>query len=187
MAETREKEFTLTNPKSKASKGRTYALYCAVGVDCQEVEGLTNTMAHKMLNDANNGKAYHVRQQLLDMGGRAAKRDVARAHRDDPKPRKNGKAKAKAEPKQDDLDLKALLKLIKSRPELLKSLMEDEDEEEVVTEKPKTKTKTKTTAKKNTAKGTKVTAKNGAKVTINDDDTISDDDLLSMLGKAING
>ena len=199
MGKTKEKqEFTLTNPKAMATKGRTYALYCAVGIDCREIDGLTNAMAHNMLNEANGGKAYHVRQQLLDLGGRAAKRDVAREHRDDPKPRKNGKAKAKAEPKQDDMDVKALLKLLKARPELLAGLLEaetededdDDDEDEIVVpeppKKPKTAKKTKNTPKTAKKAGTKVATKNGT-VTINDDDTITDDDLLTMLSKAING
>ena len=185
-------DFTLTNPKSPASKGRTYALYCAVGVDVRDVEGLNNQMAHKFLNDANNGKAYDVREELLSIGGIAAKRDVAKEHRDDPKPTNGKKSKAKPE----DADVATLLKLLKQRPELLTSLAslaggvseevedDEDDEEEVVKPKPKPKAKP-TAATKTKKAGTKVRTKRGDQITLNKDDTISDDDLMTMLQSAV--
>lgn len=182
------KEFTLTKPNSPASKGRTYAIYCAVGVDVRDVEGLTNKQAHKMLDDANNGLAYHVRDGLIRMGGRTAKKDVAKKLRSDPKPT-NGKSKAKAEP---DDELATLIKMLRKRPELLTSLLagDGEAEEDEPEPKPKPKAKTgngTTKAQKRTAAatGTKVRTKSGNQVTINKDDTISDADLLSMLSGAV--
>ena len=194
-------EYALTKPQSQASKGRTYALYCAVGVDVQECT-LTNKAAHDYLNRANGGEAYHVRADLLALdGAREGKRDVAKEHRDDPKPGK--KAKSKPEPTTADVakhtsafgdettpdETKTLIAMLKSRPGLLKNILAQMEDEETEDE-PEPEPKPKATPKKKTAatpkkKGTKVNTKNGANVTIADDDTISDDDLLKMLGKAM--
>lgn len=183
-------EFTLTNPSKTASKGRTYAIYCAVGVDVQEVEGLTNKMAHEYLNRANGGAPYEVREEVLQFeGARAAKQDVSKKLRHFKKAKSKTTAKSKSESSTDETA--SLMALLKSRPGLLKKILAKMEAEEGETEEPKPpkKAPVKTPAKPKTPakakKGTKVNTKNGANVTIADDDTISDDDLLKMLGKAM--
>ncbi|MHA2045448.1 MAG: hypothetical protein ACW99G_11685 [Candidatus Thorarchaeota archaeon] len=184
-----KKEFTLTKPNSPASKGRTYALYCAVGVDVRDTD-LTNKQAHTLLDRANAGEPYQVREELLELeGARAAKQDVARELRKfKPKATKKRKSSAKAEPEKDELAI--LLDLLRKRPELIKAALADaaeeiEDEPEPEP-KPKPKPKAKPKAATKTRKaGTKVTTKSGQQVTLNKDDTISDDDLLKLLGTAM--
>lgn len=180
-------EFTLTNPSKPASKGRTYAIYCAVGVDVQQVDGLSNGMAHEYLDRANNGEAYEVREELLKFeDSRAAKKDVAKQHRHQ-KAKSKATAKSKSESSTDETA--SLMALLKSRPGLLKKILAKMEAEEGETEEPKAKPKATPKAKPKAAtskkKGTNVQTKNGANVTIADDDTISDDDLLKMLGKAM--
>ena len=79
--------YTLTKPKSPASKGRTYAIYCAVGVDVRETS-LTNEQAHKLLDAANNGQSWTVRAGVAQMEGAVVKRkSVAKELVGDSKPK----------------------------------------------------------------------------------------------------
>jgi len=108
--------YTLSKPKSPASKGRTYAIYCACGVDVRETS-LTNEQAHKLLDAANNGQAYAVRAAVAELDGAVVKRkSVAKELQGDSKPKgykdpyvapkapKKAKAEDKPEPEETTLE-----------------------------------------------------------------------------------
>ena len=89
-------KYTITDPKSPATNRQTYTLYFLTGVDVRNTK-ITKGDAAMCIDKINQGKAYHVRQGMIDIGGVVKKRDVEKSHRQDPKPRK--KAAPKAKPK----------------------------------------------------------------------------------------
>lgn len=147
-------EYTLTKPKSPASKGRTYAIYCAVGVDVRET-ALTNEQAHKLLDAANNGQSWAVRQAVAELDSAVVKRkSVAKELQGDSKPKGykdpykgNGKAKTANKPASEDADKMAVLLTLCDGDEVKAMIMFDLLTVETEKPKPKAKAKAKPKAK----------------------------------------
>lgn len=157
------KKYVITNPDAPMTWRQSFALYNSVGISFKNYftkdrkpkknMPLTKGEACTLIDRSNNGEAYHVRDEAIALGGDVLKRDVAKNHRNDPKPRKKA-----AETKKSDVDqLRELLSGIE--PSDLIKLVKSMDTAEAPKPKPKPKSKAKPAKKPAAKKDAKPTPK----------------------------
>lgn len=128
------KKYVITNPDAPMTWRQSFALYNSVGISFKNYftkdrkpkknMPLTKGEACTLIDRSNNGEAYHVRDEAIALGGDVLKRDVAKNHRNDPKPTKEKPAKVQTEATPQDWmtpdnlrALAALLEASEAKPE----------------------------------------------------------------------
>ncbi len=82
-------EYTIKNPDAPMSDKQSYLLYRITGITLYYLESKPFTVkeASDLIDAAKNGKAYHTRLALAEVGGKVSAKDVHKDYRTDTKPR----------------------------------------------------------------------------------------------------